>query len=345
MIAALGRLDEGEADAGSARCVPVDVALPVGDVDALDRHGVGGRDAVMGLRVPQGAGERQAVAGTGGEKHRRHDHDREPATEKHGKPPNPLACAEPSLPRIKIFLAAFGAPSLKFPRHPRLTRARSHFVSALDSWRGGRIYVNVNNIHTEGRTPMQLVATLDEYGKPAWITAMIVGFILWWPIGLGVLAYLIWSGRMGCGNKMQWKNYLGDEARAWRRHDARSARPAIAPSTTIARRPCGVWRRRRTSSRPSCSGFVTPRTRPSSTSSWPSAEAEPSPRRHKLGKRPCERATSLERQRQTRARDFGPAPFFVILRWPRKAQPSKDDRQESYVASSSFETRNARSSG
>ena len=59
--------------------------------------------------------------------------------------------------------------------------------------------MNVNNIHTEGRTLMNLVATLDEYGKPAWITAMIVGFLLWWPIGLGVLAYLIWSGRMGCG--------------------------------------------------------------------------------------------------------------------------------------------------
>ena len=73
--------------------------------------------------------------------------------------------------------------------------------------------MNVNNIHTEGRTLMHLVETLDEYGKPAWITAMIVGFILWWPVGLGVLAYLIWSGRMGCGNKMQWKNYLASEAR------------------------------------------------------------------------------------------------------------------------------------
>ena len=60
---------------------------------------------------------------------------------------------------------------------------------------------------------MHLVATLDEYGKPAWITAMILGFILWWPIGLGVLAYLIWSGRMGCGNRTQWKNYLATEAR------------------------------------------------------------------------------------------------------------------------------------
>jgi len=60
---------------------------------------------------------------------------------------------------------------------------------------------------------MHLVATLDEYGKPAWITAMILGFILWWPIGLGVLAYLIWSGRMGCGNRTQWRDYLTTEAR------------------------------------------------------------------------------------------------------------------------------------
>jgi hypothetical protein len=60
---------------------------------------------------------------------------------------------------------------------------------------------------------MQLVATLDEYGKPAWIIAMIAGFLIWWPIGLGVLAYLIWSGRMGCGNKMQWRDYFATEAR------------------------------------------------------------------------------------------------------------------------------------
>ncbi|MET0688967.1 MAG: DUF2852 domain-containing protein, partial [Methyloceanibacter sp.] len=28
----------------------------------------------------------------------------------------------------------------------------------------------------------------------------------------GVLAYLIWSGRMGCGNKVQWRNYFTSEA-------------------------------------------------------------------------------------------------------------------------------------
>jgi Protein of unknown function (DUF2852) len=45
----------------------------------------------------------------------------------------------------------------------------------------------------------KLDAKLDEFGKPAWIALMIVGFIVWWPIGLGILAYLIWSGRMRCG--------------------------------------------------------------------------------------------------------------------------------------------------
>jgi Fe-S cluster assembly ATPase SufC len=43
---------------------------------------------------------------------------------------------------------------------------------------------------------MQLVAKLDDYGKPAWIAVMIVSFIIFWPIGLAILLYLIWSGRM-----------------------------------------------------------------------------------------------------------------------------------------------------
>ncbi|WP_321341604.1 DUF2852 domain-containing protein [Breoghania sp.] len=39
---------------------------------------------------------------------------------------------------------------------------------------------------------------LDEMGRPAWIAAMIIGFIVFWPLGLAVLAYMFWSGRMGC---------------------------------------------------------------------------------------------------------------------------------------------------
>ena len=40
------------------------------------------------------------------------------------------------------------------------------------------------------------VAWLDERGKKAWIAAMIVSFIVFWPIGLAFLAYMIWSKRM-----------------------------------------------------------------------------------------------------------------------------------------------------
>lgn len=60
---------------------------------------------------------------------------------------------------------------------------------------------------------MQVVSTLDDYGKPAWIITMVVGFLIWWPIGLGILAYLIWSGRMGCGNKQHWRQHFMQEAK------------------------------------------------------------------------------------------------------------------------------------
>ncbi|EPX80424.1 DUF2852 domain-containing protein [Salipiger mucosus] len=37
---------------------------------------------------------------------------------------------------------------------------------------------------------------LDARGKPAWIVAMVLGFIAFWPVGLALLAYMIWSNRM-----------------------------------------------------------------------------------------------------------------------------------------------------
>jgi Protein of unknown function (DUF2852) len=39
---------------------------------------------------------------------------------------------------------------------------------------------------------------LDDIGKPAWIAATVIGFVLCWPIGLLLLGYLIGSGRMAC---------------------------------------------------------------------------------------------------------------------------------------------------
>jgi hypothetical protein len=46
---------------------------------------------------------------------------------------------------------------------------------------------------------MDIAARLDDIGKPAWIGLMILGFVFFWPVGLAILVYLIWSGRMGCG--------------------------------------------------------------------------------------------------------------------------------------------------
>lgn len=46
---------------------------------------------------------------------------------------------------------------------------------------------------------MPIVAKLDELGRPAWILLMILGFMVWWPVGFMVLAFIIGSGRMGCG--------------------------------------------------------------------------------------------------------------------------------------------------
>jgi len=47
-----------------------------------------------------------------------------------------------------------------------------------------------------GTSHMGIVERLDDYGKPAWIATMVLAFILFWPAGLAVLAYLIGSGRM-----------------------------------------------------------------------------------------------------------------------------------------------------
>jgi len=45
---------------------------------------------------------------------------------------------------------------------------------------------------------------LDSKGKGAWIAAMVLGFIFFWPVGLALLAYMIWSKRMfskSCRNR------------------------------------------------------------------------------------------------------------------------------------------------
>lgn len=53
---------------------------------------------------------------------------------------------------------------------------------------------------------MPIVAKLDELGKPAWVALAILGFMVWWPVGLATLAFIIGSGRMSWkgGSVSRW---------------------------------------------------------------------------------------------------------------------------------------------
>src|SRR5262245_56540524 len=56
----------------------------------------------------------------------------------------------------------------------------------------------------------EVVARIDDFGRPAWLALMVLGFIVFWPVGLAILAYILWSGRMGCSAR------YGGEMQAWR---------------------------------------------------------------------------------------------------------------------------------
>src|SRR5438132_6967444 len=51
-------------------------------------------------------------------------------------------------------------------------------------------------------------AQLDDIGKPAWIALTVVSFILFWPLGLVLLGFLIGRGRTACwthGSTDRWQ--------------------------------------------------------------------------------------------------------------------------------------------
>jgi hypothetical protein len=65
--------------------------------------------------------------------------------------------------------------------------------------------------------PGQAERWLDERGKAAWIAAMVVGFIFFWPVGLALLFYMIWSKRMSmpfraCGAHRHHRHHHGFRA-------------------------------------------------------------------------------------------------------------------------------------
>jgi hypothetical protein len=65
---------------------------------------------------------------------------------------------------------------------------------------------------------MTLAAKLDDLGNPAWIALTVVSFVVWWPLGLVVLGYLVGSGRMarwrGCGAR-HWQQRSHSNPSGW----------------------------------------------------------------------------------------------------------------------------------
>ena len=65
-------------------------------------------------------------------------------------------------------------------------------------------------------------AWLDSHGRKAWITAMVLGFITVWPVGLGLLAFMLMTGRFS-RHAYQGQSFQGDTEMFCRKSNARSA--------------------------------------------------------------------------------------------------------------------------
>ena len=60
-------------------------------------------------------------------------------------------------------------------------------------------------------------AWLDSKGKGAWIAAMVLGFVFFWPLGLALLFYMIWSDRM-------FSKSCSRQRKSWKRHSMHAMR-------------------------------------------------------------------------------------------------------------------------
>lgn len=71
-------------------------------------------------------------------------------------------------------------------------------------------YAHTGPAHTPAGWFSRAEAWLDDKGKGAWIAAMVVSFIVFWPVGLALLAYMIWS------KKMVWSSSSHSRSCGWR---------------------------------------------------------------------------------------------------------------------------------
>ncbi|WP_135505687.1 DUF2852 domain-containing protein [Roseovarius aestuariivivens] len=63
---------------------------------------------------------------------------------------------------------------------------------------------------------LRIETWLDDKGTPAWIAVLVLTLILAWPLGLALLAYMIWSRKMTCTSRRSTSG----------RHSMSSTRPS-----------------------------------------------------------------------------------------------------------------------
>jgi len=73
-----------------------------------------------------------------------------------------------------------------------------------------------------------MMAKLDDLGTPVWVALLVLSFVVFWPVGLALLAFLVSSGRLGshrgpwCSGRMSrrrerwarpyWHDHTGNTA-------------------------------------------------------------------------------------------------------------------------------------
>jgi len=135
---------------------------------------------------------------------------------------------------------------------------------------------------------MPITAKLDEFGKPAWIALIVLAFMVFWPLGLAILVYTVWSGRMGCGyhgghDRWQHKMERMQRKMDWMRAKMSGGGTGGSPwgsswsgVPTSGNRAFDEYRSetlKRLEDEQREFKDVLPRTRPSLTPSWPNAAA------------------------------------------------------------------------
>jgi hypothetical protein len=80
---------------------------------------------------------------------------------------------------------------------------------------------------------MAIVERVDEYGKGAWIALTVLGFAVFWPLGLATLIFLMCSGRTRAWkmeSRGRWHNMSCGSGGGW----GRSRDPRFEPSGNAA---------------------------------------------------------------------------------------------------------------